>query len=277
MIAKNGAGPRHRVGDDGPREDRLGSAINLTHTALDRTTQAPLQISADLEETAIAISPAAFPVVVQGYDYAALSSDTADLARRTAEKIRQHQQQTSREVIEVGADLIRVKNALGHGRFGKWLTIETGWSIRTAQRYMRAAEVFGPKCDTVSFLPPPATLYLLSARSTSETIVGEVIDRLENGERVDADNIKATVQAARERAREEKRKHQKRKLSESTLKRHERERQKREDEEQKRREEVEAIAQGLIEEIGAANVKRVLECDWYVQDALRRLIGEVAL
>ena len=23
MITKNGAGPRHRVGDDGPREDRL--------------------------------------------------------------------------------------------------------------------------------------------------------------------------------------------------------------------------------------------------------------
>jgi hypothetical protein len=276
MITKNGAGPRHCVGDDGPREDRLGSAINLTHTALDRTTQAPLQISADLEETAIAISPAALPVVDQAYDYAALSSDTADLARRTAEKIRRHQQRISREVIEVGAGLIGVKNALGHGRFGKWLTIETGWSIRTAQRYMRAAEVFGPKCDTVSFLPP-ATVYLLSARSTPETIVGEVIDRLENGERIDADNIKATVQAARERAREEKHKHKKRKLSERTLRRHERERQKREDEEQKRREEVEAIAQGLIEEIGAANVKRVLDCDWDVQDALRRLIGEVAL
>jgi hypothetical protein len=86
MITKNGAGPRHCVGDDGPREDRLGSAINLTHTALDRTTQAPLQISADLEETAIAISPAALPVVDQPYDYAALSSDTADLVRRTADQ-----------------------------------------------------------------------------------------------------------------------------------------------------------------------------------------------
>jgi hypothetical protein len=42
---------------------------------------------------------------------------------------------------------------------------------------MRAAEVFGTKCETVSYLAP-ATLYMLSARSTPESIVGEVVGML---------------------------------------------------------------------------------------------------
>jgi hypothetical protein len=102
------------------------------------------------------------------YDYTVVSADTAALLKYTADKIRQHQQRTSREIIEVGTDLIRVKEALGHGRFGEWLQAEFGWTIRTAQNYMRASDVFGTKCETVSYLPPK-TLYLLSARSTRKT------------------------------------------------------------------------------------------------------------
>ena len=45
MIAKNVAGPRHRVGDDGPREDRLGSAIRTQATnGKPRVSSEPLAV-----------------------------------------------------------------------------------------------------------------------------------------------------------------------------------------------------------------------------------------
>jgi hypothetical protein len=69
-------------------------------------------------------------------------ADNAVLARRTAEKISLRLQRMIKEIIEIGADLIRVKDALGHGRFSKWLQGEFGWTDRTARNYLRAAEVF---------------------------------------------------------------------------------------------------------------------------------------
>jgi hypothetical protein len=37
-------------------------------------------------------------------------------------------------MIQAGADLIRAKELLGHGRFGAWLDAEFGMSHRTAQQ-----------------------------------------------------------------------------------------------------------------------------------------------
>jgi hypothetical protein len=221
------------------------------------------------------------PTVVhrQAYDYTALDADNAVLARRTAEKIRLHLQRTSKEIIEIGADLIRVKDALGHGRFGEWFQAEFGWTIRTAQNYMRASSVFGSKCETVSYLPPK-TLYLLSARSTPKNIVGEVVDMLEHGQHVHAADVAARIETARRQAKEEKRKHQNRlRLSKRTLQRKQREKQEREAEEKKRREEVEATAREIFEElgeIGLTAIKRFLNLDWDIRLALERLIGEAA-
>ena len=213
------------------------------------------------------------------YDYTALSTEAAELARRTAQKFRQHWQRTSKEIIDVGADLIRVKGALGHGRFGEWLDAEFGSNARTAQRYLRTAEVFGEKSDTVSLLPP-TSLYLLSARSTPDTIVGEVVDRLEHGEHVDADDVKARIAAARQEAREEKRKQHKRQgLSKRALHRKQREEQKREAEEKTGREEIEITAREFVEElgeIGLTAIKRFLNLDWDIRLVLERLIGEGA-
>src|SRR3954471_3768687 len=98
----------------------------------------------------------------------------AELARQVVEQVRKHQHRTSVEVIHIGRELRKVRDALGHGRFGDWLEAEFGWTPRTAQNYMRAADVFGGKCETVSHLPP-ATLYLLSAKSTPESIVKSVV------------------------------------------------------------------------------------------------------
>jgi hypothetical protein len=130
-----------------------------------------------------------------GFDYSQLPAEAQAVAAMAAEKIRAHQQRTVAEIIDIGAELVAVKKALGHGHFGAWLQSEFGWTVRTAQNYMRAAETFGTKCETVSHLPPKM-IYALSAPS-AETLRGEVLAKLENGERPDLDGVREKLAVAR--------------------------------------------------------------------------------
>lgn len=56
--------------------------------------------------------------------------------------------------IECGTKLLKVKASLGHGNFTNWMKANLTFGIRTAQRYMQAAErpKLRTKNDTVSFL-----------------------------------------------------------------------------------------------------------------------------
>jgi Protein of unknown function (DUF3102) len=88
-----------------------------------------------------------------GFDYRALTPETAAMVRSTAAEIRASTHQQLREVIACGSALLRVKEELLHGLFGKWLLSEFGWERRTAQRYMSVAGAFGPDATRVSRLP----------------------------------------------------------------------------------------------------------------------------
>ncbi|WP_244597451.1 DUF3102 domain-containing protein [Rhizobium hidalgonense] len=44
------------------------------------------------------------------------------------------------KMIQIGRELIRIKDQLPHGHFGPWLKENSGLSIGQAQRFMRAAK-----------------------------------------------------------------------------------------------------------------------------------------
>ena len=100
-----------------------------------------------------------------GFDYADLDSSMADRLKEAAEEIRACQRRQSLSIVKIGIKLISVKTSLDHGHFGSWLRQEFGWSERTAQNYMRAAEVFETKSETVAYLPA-SLIYRLAAPST---------------------------------------------------------------------------------------------------------------
>ena len=75
-----------------------------------------------------------------------------------------------------------MKAALPHGSFGKWLEAEFGWTERTAQNYMRAAETYGSNTKCVSDLPL-STIYRLQAPTVPEFVRSEVFSMAERGER----------------------------------------------------------------------------------------------
>jgi hypothetical protein len=58
-------------------------------------------------------------------------------------------------IVQAGRELQSVKDALGHGTFGKWLADEFGATARTAQKYMRLAAAVGGEYELISHLPRP--------------------------------------------------------------------------------------------------------------------------
>ena len=92
-------------------------------------------------------------IVVSNFDYAVLKPEVQHLVREAADEIRGARDRHVDEAIRMGVALSRVKKALDHGEFGKWLSAEFGWGERTAQRLMSAAEVFGENPTRVRILP----------------------------------------------------------------------------------------------------------------------------
>lgn len=124
-------------------------------------------------------------LVILGFDYSPLDTKIAEKARSVADRIRERLKKTLEDLIEVGSDLLAVKEAVGHGHFGPWLRAEFGWTERTAQNFMSVAERFGGNTKAISHLPiDPTAAYLLAAPSAPDEARQNAVERAEAGERV---------------------------------------------------------------------------------------------
>lgn len=138
------------------------------------------------------------------FDYSALPADVAAEAVEVARRIKGRTRRIGQEIIEIGRDLILIKDRVGHGNFLPWLEAEFGWSERTAQNYIQSAQAFGEKSATVADLPP-TIIYNLSAPSTPAPVREKIVERLEAGERLAPEIITTMVKEGREAAKEERR------------------------------------------------------------------------
>ena len=109
-----------------------------------------------------------------------LSPEQVKALDEVAAKIRAHTKATTKAMIDIGGELMEVKRKLPHGVFTKWVTVDCGFTMRSAQNYMRAAEFAQGKSETVALLAP-AALYRLSTKNAPREIVAEVLDSLEAG------------------------------------------------------------------------------------------------
>jgi hypothetical protein len=135
--------------------------------------------------------------VAQGFDYSALPTDVADIARAVADRIKARHKCQMAAIIETGRALLAIKEQLGHGQFLEWLQAEFGMTDRTAENYMRAATEFGDKIEIISNLPP-TEVYRLASPSTPTSARDAVVARLEAGERVEPGEVRELVRNAKE-------------------------------------------------------------------------------
>jgi hypothetical protein len=119
--------------------------------------------------------------LVVGFDYTPLEAPVADQARSPAYRIRE----TLEDLVEVGKDLLAVKQGLPDGQCGPWLRAEFGWSERSAQNFMAVAQSFGGKDEILADLAiQPTTAYLLAAPSTPDEARQTAIECAEAGEQI---------------------------------------------------------------------------------------------
>lgn len=118
--------------------------------------------------------------LVLGFDYDALDAPTRAVVLEKRDHINFLIRRTAEGIIEIGHDLIAVKKALGHGRFGPWLTAEFGWSADSAERFMRVGRAFAQIPQAAEF--ESTALYALSSGDVSDEIRQEFLDRAAAGE-----------------------------------------------------------------------------------------------
>jgi hypothetical protein len=141
-------------------------------------------------------------LAVRGFDYPLLEAQAAGQVQQAAARIRQKVKKTVEDLIAVGKDLLTVKAALPHGRFGPWLKAEFGWGERLARNFMSVAERFGPKTAIIADLTiQPTAAYLLAAPSAPDEARQRALERAEAGEQITAAVAKEILAETRKKQR----------------------------------------------------------------------------
>lgn len=139
-------------------------------------------------------------LVVIGFNYDLLETKLADKVRTAADRIRDRIKKTVEDIIEVGSDLLAVKEALPHGQFLPWLKAEFGWSERSAQNFMNVAEQF--KSAKIADLPiQPGAAYFLAAPSVPDEARQKAVEKAEAGEEITFAAAREIVADARKKKR----------------------------------------------------------------------------
>jgi len=126
------------------------------------------------------------------FDYASLAPDVRESVGAATRRLRDLERRTSEAIIEIGKELLAVKAALPHGKFGTWLESEFGWTRMTAHRFMAVAERFGDLSQIVTSASPSA-LYLLASESTPEEVRVEFTELAAIGQQVTHKDVKERI------------------------------------------------------------------------------------
>ena len=145
--------------------------------------------------TALATSTTATAPPAVTFDYSVDTKRSRDL-KLVCARIKKATSTVADQIFAIGRDLIEAKVLVNHGKWRDWLAVEFGWSERTAQRFMRVADVLGSgKSDSLSFLEP-TTLYVLSEKS-ADAVRDDIVKRIEGGERLTDEEIVREVKSAK--------------------------------------------------------------------------------
>jgi hypothetical protein len=129
-----------------------------------------------------------------GFDYSSVPSPVANFLKGQADRIRR---QCVTSIIQIGKALLEAKRHLSHGAFLLWVEREVCMPVRTAQAYMRVAQWASAKKNAIVAHLSPTMLYLLSAPSTPDNFVTDILTRVEAGESIAPSVMRKELKALR--------------------------------------------------------------------------------
>lgn len=120
-------------------------------------------------------------IQIGGFDYSGWDKNLAKECQQAADRIRRRLKRSSEDIIEIGQDLIRIKNKLDHGKWERWIEQEFGLTARTANKMIAVAKKFGDRSELNSALAfiQPVCLYELITQDTPPEAVEEVLKQAE--------------------------------------------------------------------------------------------------
>lgn len=125
-------------------------------------------------------------IVKPAFDYGVVPEASRELVKSKTIETKILVRQTAHGIIEIGKNLIEVKQAIGHGNWLPWLGAEFGFSDQTARKFMNVAGKF--KLG-LNFDIAPSALYLLAQNNTPDEVRQTAIAMAEAGETPTAKEI----------------------------------------------------------------------------------------
>lgn len=110
----------------------------------------------------------------------------------SAQKIRDLRLSATESAVEIGRELIRIKEKLPHGIFVKWVERACEFKIRTAQDLMKLAREAESDAKLVALMVP-STLRVYLSKKTPASVRDAIRQRLENGERVSRSDLHSQI------------------------------------------------------------------------------------
>jgi Protein of unknown function (DUF3102) len=112
--------------------------------------------------------------VLPGFDYDRLNAEKSAIVRQKLSEIQTLIRTRTQNAIEIGLRLIEIKQAVGHGKWGQWLTAEFPGSQDTAERWMALAKSADQNPQIAEFAPSIA--YELAGDEDSIEAASAVIE-----------------------------------------------------------------------------------------------------
>jgi len=228
---------------------------------------------------------AALTVTSVAFDYSVIDADLASNLRRQATRIRTRIGKATRDLIDIGRDLLAAKRHLvEHGDFTKWVEAEVGIARRTAQAYMAIAKLADDKGAAIALLPP-TTVHRLASKSAPPEVVSEVVAKAQSGDVLPDRMVLEMILEAKFRRKKSAR-HEGNGLSQSKQSKIEGEAKgqagrKTEHAQQNREKKTSEAAEVLVKALGTDGAVLVVEMfseeewPWDLISALRRRIGVI--
>ncbi len=119
----------------------------------------------------------------------------AEQARRAAQRFHTSSRGTVEEVIDIGIELLAVKDAADKHAFGAWMRSAFGSESRTADNYMQLARAFSGRREVVAALPLTIA-YKLAAPTLPTAVREAVLERLARGPRLEPALIRRMISDA---------------------------------------------------------------------------------
>jgi len=113
-----------------------------------------------------------------------------------AQRIKSLRRAATEHAVEIGRELLRIKENLPRGAFVKWVEKACEFKIRTAQDLMKLAREADSNAKLVALMVP-STLRVYLSKTTPPAVRTSILKRLENGEYVSRNELHSEAMNAK--------------------------------------------------------------------------------